>query len=139
MPVAGTTDPTKGEQCWKSSFSHDDEIVQPGYHRLFLKDYHTWVELTSTERVSFYRFKYTHDDAASILLNLGGYLSTSTMTDAEVTKVSNTEIEGSVNTTGRLWGGPDNVRIYFVMKFDHPFDRLDGWVDAENLSDISKL
>jgi len=139
MPVAGATDPTKGERGWKSTFSHDDEIVQPGYHRLFLKDYHTWVELTSTERVSFYRFKYTRDDAASILLNLGGYLSTTTMTDAEVTKVSNTEIEGSVNTTGRLWGGPDNVRIYFVMKFDHPFDRLDGWVDSENLSDISKL
>ncbi len=139
MPTTGDVEPTAGEQKWKSRFSHDDEIVQPGYHRLFLKDYNIWVELTATERVSFYRLTYTKDAVSKILLNLGGYVSTATMTDAKVTKVSNTEIEGEVNTTGRLWGGPKNVKIFFVEQFDKPFEQLDGWSDKDKFSDITHL
>jgi predicted alpha-1,2-mannosidase len=139
MPVTGEIDPTQGEQLWKSAFSHDGEVVQPGYHRLFLEDYGIWVEQTATDRVSFYRFRYTRDDVSDLLLNLGGYVSTATMNDCRVTKISDTGIEGSVNTTGRLWGGPENVRIFFVMRFDKPFEQLNGWVDKERQTGISSL
>jgi len=139
MPTTGYVDPSGGEQKWKSSFSHDDEIVQPGYHKIYLKDYNTWVELTATDRVSFYRLTYTRDAVANILLNLGGYLSTATMTDARVVKVSSTEIEGEVNTTGRFWGGPRNVKIFFVMQLDKPFEVLDGWAGDDKFSDIETL
>jgi putative alpha-1,2-mannosidase len=139
MPTTGNIDPSKGEQNWKSKFSHYDEIVQPGYHRLYLKDHHIWVEQTTTDRVSFYRLTYTRDAVSKVLLNLGGYVSTSTMTDARVNKVSDTELEGSVNTTGRAWGGPDNVKIFFVMQFDLPFETLDGWADTVKSANISQL
>ena len=139
MPTTGNIDPSAGEQKWKSGFTHDDEIVQPGYHRLYLKDYNIWVELTATDRVSFYRLTYTRDTVSNILLNLGGYTGTSTMTDAKVTKVSDTEVEGEVNTTGRLWGGPKNVKIFFVARFDRPCEAMDGWVDQDRLFDISHL
>ncbi|MCG2462842.1 GH92 family glycosyl hydrolase [Flavobacteriaceae bacterium F89] len=139
MPTTGDVDPSKGEQYWKSQFSHAGEIVQPGYHKLFLDKYKTWVEQTSTDRVSIYRFKYAQDATAKILVNLGGYIATSTMTDARVAKVSNKEIEGSINTTGRLWGGPDNVKIFFVAQFDRSFDSLDGWVGDVQYKDVSKL
>lgn len=139
MPTTGNINPSDGEQLWKSKFSHDDEIVRSGYHRLYMKDYHVWVEQTTTDRVSFYRLTYTRDAISKILLNLGGYVSTSTMTDALVNKVSNTELEGSVNTTGQAWGGPDNVRIFFVMQFDKPFESLDGWADTAIFTNISQL
>ncbi|MDR1981749.1 MAG: GH92 family glycosyl hydrolase [Tannerellaceae bacterium] len=139
MPAAGEVNPVLGEQGWKSSFSHDGEIVQPGYHRVFLNDYNIWVEQTCTDRVSFYKFRYTEDATANILVNLGGYLATTTMNGAEITKVSDREIEGSVNTTGRLWGGPDNVRIFFVMRFDKPFETLNGWNGQTVLGNISRL
>lgn len=139
MPTTGNINPSKGEKCWKSTFSHDDEIVRPSYHRLYLKDYQIWVEQTTTDRVSFYRLTYTRNAVSKILLNLGGYVGTSTMTDALVNKVSNTELEGSVNTTGRAWGGPDNVRIFFVMQFDRPFETLDGWADTTKFINISEL
>ena len=139
MPTTGDVDPSRGEQHWKSKFSHDGEIVQPGYHRLYLEDYDTWVEQTITDRVSMYRMTFTRDSEVNILLNLGGYLSTSTMTDARVKRLSNTEIEGSFNTTGRLWGGPENVRIFFVAHFDHPFEELDGWSDTCRYYNISEL
>ncbi|HBE42709.1 MAG TPA: glycoside hydrolase [Bacteroidales bacterium] len=139
MPTTGDIDPSAGEQKWKSKFSHDDEIVQPGYHRLYLKDYNIWVELTATDRVSFYRLTYTKDVVSKILLNLGGYVGTSTMTDGRVMRVSDSEVEGEVNTTGRLWGGPRNVKIYFVAQFDRPYEALDGWIDQDKLFNISQL
>ena len=137
MPTTGTINPTLGEHGWKSQFSHDGEIVQPGYHRLFLEDYGIWVEQTATDRVSFYKLRYTKDAVSNLLLNLGGYLGETTMNDCRVTKVSDTEIEGSVNTMGRFWGGPDNVRIFFTMRFDKPFEQLNGWDDKEIYPNIS--
>lgn len=129
MPTTGDVNPTKGEQHWKSQFSHDGEIIQPGYHRLYLEDYGIWVEQTATDRVSMYRMRYTKDALSNLLVVLGGYLGESTMNDCRVTKISDTEIEGSVNTTGRFWGGPDNARIFFVVKFDKPFQQMNGWDD----------
>src|SRR6185436_15299099 len=99
-------DPTLGENAWKSEFSHDEEIVQPGYHRVYLRSPKTWVELTSTERVSFYRFKYPVDMPVNILVNLGGYMGNSTMENADINKISNNEFEGSFSSVKRYWGGP---------------------------------
>lgn len=139
MPTTGSVDPTKGEAYWKSTFSHEGEIVQPGYQRLFLNDYKIWVEQTASDRVSYYKLRFTEERVANILVNLGGFVGTTTMTDAQVTKVSNTEIEGSFNTTGRFWGGPDHVRIFFVMRLDRPFEQLNGWNDTQKFEDIKTL
>jgi len=139
MPVTGDVDPSLGEQHWKSKFSHDDEIVQPGYHKMYLKDYGIWLEQTAGQRVSFYKFSYTRDAVSNILLNLGGYISTSTMTDAVVHKVDDHTIEGEFNTVGRLWGGPDKVKIYFVARFDKPFIQMDGWAGKEVFTDVNDV
>lgn len=139
MPTTGGVDPRGGQQSWKSVFSHDDELAQPGYQRVYLRDYQTWVELTSTSRVGLYRFRFCRQAVADILVNLGGYLGNATMSDCRVRKVSNTEIEGSFTSTGRLWGGPENIRVFFVMEFDRAFDELNGWVDQEMVSEVEEL
>ena len=137
MPTCGKVDPRKGEQHWKSKFSHEDEIVQPGYHKMYLQDYGIWLEQTTGDRVSFYKFEYTRDEVSNILFNLGGYLGTSTMTDAIVHKVDDHTIEGEFITLGRLWGGPDKVKIYFAAEFDRPFEKLDAWADTSYYTDIT--
>lgn len=139
MPVTGNIDPRGGEQNWKSTFRHEGEITQPGYHRLFLDKYKVWIEQTATDRVGFYRFTYTEEDIAKVLINLGGYVSTSTMVNARVYKKDKNRLEGYFDTTGRLWGGPDVVRIFFAVEFDTPFDVLNGWADQEQFKDISEL
>ncbi|MDR2951146.1 MAG: GH92 family glycosyl hydrolase [Prevotella sp.] len=139
MPTTGKVNPTLGEQHWKSSFTHEGEIVQPGYHRLYLEDYNIWVEQTATDRTSFYRLTYTQDTLTNILFNLGGYVSTSTMVNAHAYKTESNEISGYFDTKGRLWGGPDVVRIFFVAHFDKPFDSLDGWADKEYFTNIENL
>ncbi|NOR73679.1 MAG: glycoside hydrolase family 92 protein, partial [Draconibacterium sp.] len=139
MPTTGSVNPSLWQDGWKSEFSHNSEIVQPGYHRVFLDRYKTWVEQTTTDRVSFYRMRYTEDAAANVLINLGGYVATSTMTGAKVNKVSNTEFEGSFNSVGRLWGGPNSVKFFFVIRFDKPMDRLDSWDGELKLTDVEGL
>lgn len=140
MPTTGKVSTSGGEQDWKSQFSHDGEIAQPGYHKLFLDRYNMWVEQTATERVSMYKYKYCGENSsADILVNLGGYLGETTMADANVKVVSNSEIEGSFVSTGRLWGGPEKTLTYFVIKFDAPAKQIDGWLGQTELSNIKDL
>ncbi len=127
MPATTAQNPAGGQQAWKSQFRHDDEIVQPGYHRVMLQQNKIWVEQTATERVNFYRFRYTKSTDARVIINLGGMVSNCTMVDAKVKKVNDMEIEGSFGTINRLWGGPTDVRVFFVIRFNKSFSSLDAW------------
>lgn len=139
MPASTTIDPRKGEKSWKSKFSHASEQVAPGYQRVYLQDPKTWVEFTATERVSFYRFRFTQKMSTQIITNLGGFVSNITMANAKVKKVNNTELEGSFSTVNRYWGGPKDVKVFFVLKFDKPFEQLDGWKGNNNYKNIDEL
>lgn len=128
MPAYGDVDPTLGEQGRKSQFRHESEIVRPGYHRVFLDDYRMWVENTCTDRVSMYRITPADSSrTTSMLLSLGGFVGTTTMINPRVRRTGPSSIAGEVTTVGRLWGGPDSVRVYFAMDFDRPIESLDGW------------
>lgn len=137
MPTTDKVNLANGQHSWKSKFNHDDEIVQPAYHRVMLQDQKIWVEQTATERVGFYRFRYTQAAEGRIVINLGGYVTNSTMVDAKVHKVSDKEIEGSFSTVKRYWGGPKDVRIFFVICFDKPFRSLDAWKGRQEMRNQS--
>lgn len=130
MPVTGTVNPNLGEKGWKSSFSHDTETMEPGYHRLFLDRYRTQVEYTCTDRVAFYRLTYEEAAQAKLLLQLGGFVGAASYVDGKARVVSPTCIEGSHGMTDRLWGGPALSHVYYVMEFDRPIDHMDGWKGA---------
>ena len=130
MPTTGDINPTLGEEGWKSAFSHASEIVQPAYHRMFLHRYGLWVEQTCTDRTSLYRITTTQDAQAHVLLNLGGFIGTTTMVNAHAQQTGDNRIEGYFDSTGRLWGGPDKVRIWFVAEFSKPFEGLTAWNDG---------
>ncbi|MET0243903.1 MAG: hypothetical protein ABW174_10560, partial [Flavitalea sp.] len=138
MPASANADPIMGHKGWKSKFSHDDELVEPGYHRVFLRDPKIWVEQTSTERVGLYRFRFTEKMKAQIITNLGGFVISNRMTNAEIKKVSDTEFEGSFSTVDRFWGGPKDVRIFFSVRFDKPFQQLSGWNGNKKTKDIEQ-
>ena len=139
MPVSGNIDAGRGEQAWQSAFSHDGEIVQPGYHRLYLDRYHAWVEQTAADRASLYRITYTEHSDAALLINLGGYLSTTTMTNAHAGKTGDNQISGYFDTRGRLWGGPDRVRIYFVVETSLPIAQMKGWTDGGDVKPVDRI
>ncbi|MDH4202604.1 MAG: GH92 family glycosyl hydrolase, partial [Phycisphaerae bacterium] len=138
MPTTGGIDPVQYEK-WNSTFSHDTEVIKPGYQKVFLDRYKTWVELTSTDRVALYRYTFTESNPADILMVLGGRVGNVTMAGVDARKVSSREIEGEFGTILRQWGGPGNVQVYFVIQFSEPFAGLDGWIAELRLQDISEL
>lgn len=139
MPADSGVDPSEGERSWKSRFSHAGERAYPSYHRVYLEDYGVWVEQTATQRTSAYRLTYSRDKEAAMLFNLGGHVATSTMVNADVSAVSPTRLQGSFQTVGRLWGGPDSVKVFFVVEFDRPFKRLDSWNPRGVRKDVQAL
>ena len=140
MPTTGEVNPNLGEKGWKSSFSHDTETIEPGYHNVFLDRYQTQVEYTSTDRVAFYRLSYREAAKANLLLQLGGFVGACSYVDGKAELVSPTRIEGSHGMTDRLWGGPKLSHVFYVMELDRPIARMDGWKGAgERLADIKKF
>lgn len=142
MPVTGNdVIPNQGEAGWKSPFSHETEIIEPGYHKVFLDRYQTQVEYTSTERTAFYRIDNQTANAAKLLLQLGGFVGADSYVDGKARLVSPTRLEGSHGLTDRLWGGPQLTHIFFVMEFNRPITGMDGWKDAadfeKNITDFA--
>jgi predicted alpha-1,2-mannosidase len=139
MPVTGDVDFRKGENNWKSSFYHEDEVAMPGYHKVFLNKYKLKVEQTVTQRVSMYKITAAERSDLRLMFNLGGFIASTTMVNANVQKLGDDSVEGSFDTYGRLWGGPENVKVYFAIKFKEPFNSLDGWAEDTTYSDISNF
>ena len=50
------------------------------------------------------------------------------MVNAHVTKITDQEISGYFDTTGRVWGGVDVAKVYFVIKLERPLVQLNAWV-----------
>lgn len=139
MPATSGVNISGSENTWKSRFSHAGETATTGYHRVYLEDSGVWVEQTATQRTSMYRMRYTHDEEAALLFNLGGHVSTSTMVHASVKAISDRRLEGSFQTVGRLWGGPDSVKVFFVAEFEKPFKRIDSWSPQGIVRDVKRL
>ena len=139
MPVTGDVNPREGIPGWKSKFSHADETIQPGYHKLFLERYSTWVEYTATDRVAFYRMDYTRNEGAKFLVDAGSVLGNCSMDEAVLYKTNDNRIVGQLMTTERFWGGPDKVALFFALESDSPFSRVDAWNENSYYIDADRV
>lgn len=75
MPVSGDVRTPRGNQDdisqgYASLYSHKNEVVRPDYYSLFLDRYQIQVELTSTDRVGFHRYRYPKGKPAHVILDL---------------------------------------------------------------------
>ncbi len=106
-----------------SDFSHSTEIATPGYHKLHLDRYDIDVELTSTKRVGFHKYKYNKGEAA-VMLNLNTMLGPSPNIDGKITASSENTISGQVTSekTGRR---PRPTTIYFEINFDQKIQSIE--------------
>ena len=73
MPTTGElllTNGADGTEGYASSFSHDNEIAQPGFYQVQLDDYNIGVELTVSPRAGFHRYTFPKNEAAQVVLDL---------------------------------------------------------------------
>ena len=130
MPATGPFRGQEGPDAYRSRFSHDSEIVRPGYHSVFLEDYGIRAELTATDRVGFHRYTFPESQESHVLFDLSTEIGPSRMSDCAVKRVGDTRLEGFVenDVTRRR---PKRTRIYFAVEFDRPLGAFGGWRNGQ--------
>ena len=132
MPTSGQFRGHLGMEVNKSSFSHEKEIATPGYHQVYLEDYDIKAEITSTIRTGFHRYTFPAGEDSYILFDVGALLAHGPTTTAKIYRVNDKEIAG-YSLIGRTRRRPKDTFIYFVARFDRPFEKFAGWKNGEIL------
>jgi len=145
MPATGPLIITPGlenhpDQGYRSRFSHDKEIAQPGYYSVFLEDYGVKAELTSTTRAGYQRYTFPESEDARILIDLKIPTEYSyEIYAAQIKRVSDREIEGFTIQQSLRGANYNEFILNFVIRFSKPFDTFNGWVKEEIFSDTSEI
>jgi len=127
-PTADTTDAK-----YASTFSHANEVAQPGYYKVGL-DSGASVEVTTTPRTGSGNFTFPADKPASMLFRTSNSETGSTDATVNIDAATST-VTGSV-TAGNFCGpqSPNNRKPYYTLHFtahfDRPFAKVGTWTDA---------
>ena len=133
MPTVGIFKGNQGMDVYRSAYTHDGEIVKPGYHKIYLTDYNVIAELTSTTRVGFHRYTFPKSDSSYLLFDTGAYLAHGATSYSEVWKVNETEIAGweIMERTGRR---SKDCPVYFYACVSKPIKEFVSWREGKLVS-----
>ena len=127
MPSVGELQTTPGtlenpDSGYRSRFNKEDEIADPGYYRVLLKDYEVEAELTATKRVCFQKYTFPESDSSYIIFDIGNQLGESgKVVDAQISFTDEKHISGFVITepeyVNRYQAGA-RVKMCFFAEID---------------------
>ena len=117
MPVNGSVNELKDN--FFSPFSHDKEIVKPGYHKVELDRYGIKAELTSTTRVGFHKYTFNNKEKKSILVRLSGPNGPCAITAGKIKKINSRKFSGYV-TNAPTRRRPKETPVFFYKPRLHP-------------------
>lgn len=136
MPITGKFCAQQGLAAAASGFSHNDEIVHPGYYKVLLQRYGVTVELTSTTRVGFHRYTFPASHPAYLAFDTGARLMGKIASSA-VRQVSPQEIAGySVMAPTRR--RPNPFTVYFVAQFSQPV-KFGAWRNKKLVAGVKAI
>ncbi|MHC4743844.1 MAG: GH92 family glycosyl hydrolase [Planctomycetota bacterium] len=145
MPTTGDLNTVPGPEGdpdggYRSRFDHKKEFASPGYYSVTLDDYNIRAELTATTRTGFQRYTFPEAENARIIFDLEtpteyGY----TVLDAQITKVSDTEIEGYSKQQSGSWAKYQEFTLHFVSEVSKPFDSMGGWVGQDVRDNVRSI
>ncbi len=139
MPVVGAVTYARGTEADPLSglWSYSDrqrQVVRPGYYATHLLRYGIDVELTATNRVGLHKYTFPTSSESAVVFDLENGGTWDKATEAYISKVSDTTIEGYRRSTG--WAR--DQRVYFVAEFSRPFDTLEVIADGISAPDSGK-
>ncbi|MGM9803695.1 MAG: GH92 family glycosyl hydrolase [Muribaculaceae bacterium] len=127
MPTSGELITVPGavgstDEGYRSVFSHDEEVAQPGYYSVMLKRYGIKAEVTATKRVAYQRFTFAKGDDNHVLFDIGNRQGESgPAMDAEVHVDAQGLVEGWVETLPTYcdkYQKGATVKLYFSAQTD---------------------
>lgn len=114
---------------YRSRFSHEDEIAEPGYYSVILRDYGIHAELTATERAGIHRYTFPQSDSSHFILDMVHSFGDATILWANL-KISGNDTLIGGRSVDRWARGRE---IYFAMKFSKPFKSFEIVSDEKRL------
>ena len=128
MPVNGDVKDLKND--YFSPFTHDKEIVAPGYHKVELDRYGITAELTSTTRVGFHKYTFNNKEKKSILVRLSGPNGPCAITSGKIKRINYRKFSGYVmNAATRR--RPKETPVFYHIELSEPVQELVTWSDEE--------
>lgn len=123
QPIAGEVRLDPGEiekpgSGYRSRFSHDTEIAQPGYYAVTLDDYGVRAELTATPRAGVHRYTFPKDQPARLLLDLRS--SIYNYPGKTLWSRLRLRADGVVTGMRETRGWAPGRQLYFAMRFSQP-------------------
>lgn len=138
LPTVGEFEGHLGMDQYQSKFSHENEIVRPGYHKVLLDRYGVTAELTSTCRVGLHRYTFPESTQSYVLFDTGAFLAHGPVVKSEVLQVSENEIAGYA-LMGKTSRRPKDTYVYFVARFEKPFQQFVGWSEGVILEEAKQV
>ena len=118
---------------YRSRIDKSTEKAEVGKYSVLMTDTKIHAEVSATERASLQRYTFPAGcKERRVLVDLFAPSEyPHNLQDVQVTKVSDTEVEGYATYFGAYTGYTleQYYTIHFVMQFDTPFQSMGGWVD----------
>lgn len=99
-----------------SLFRRETEQVKPGYYKVHLDRFNVDVELTSTARVGFHKYRYAANQVPKVLINLDAGIGWEGEKEGHLVVENDTVVSGYRYSLG--WA--KNQKIYFTATFSKP-------------------
>ncbi len=133
MPIQYDKNPVKHFEDYYSSFDHDHEIAEVGYHKVILERYDIKAELSSTARVGFHRYTFNnHENNSGLIFKLNGLLGPCKLKHGSLELIDNYTIKGvTVNAPTRR--RPKDLSVYFIAKLDQPIQDIITSADGNKI------
>jgi predicted alpha-1,2-mannosidase len=122
------------QEGYRSRFSHSEEVAEPGYYSVLLKDYGIKAELSATERAGIHRYTFPASDSSHFIVDLAHAILSGP--DAAPNIISSqVKIAGNDTVTGghRVANWASGRHLYFAMKLSRPFAAAEIVSDGKTL------
>ncbi|MBG7613050.1 GH92 family glycosyl hydrolase [Polaribacter sp. BAL334] len=105
-----------GKEGYKSKFSHENEIAEPGFYKVLLENTNIDVELTVSKRSGIQKYQFPTSENQVVILDL-------THRDELIAhEISLGEKEISGYRFSKAWA--TDQRLFYQIKFSHPIKEL---------------
>src|SRR5215469_9247501 len=125
------TTPPGDLATFAATYSHQNEVVKPGYYAVTF-DNGIKTELTTTTRTGFGRFTYPSQGAATMVINAASDINGADASGIEIDPAARAVSGWSIGGyfCNRKHTDQRDIRtIYFYAVFDHPFAGYSTWND----------
>lgn len=121
-----------GKEGYKSKFSHDKEVAEPGFYKVHLDDTNIDVELTVSKRSGMHKYNFPSKENQFVILDL---VHRDKVLDAKIEKISDTELYGY--RFSEAWA--KDQRLFFSIKTSHPFTDVLQSPENEGMQGAQKI